>query len=745
MKVIGYDCETDLIGPENVGPPMVCATFAYRNEANEVETFGASTADGDTLHELLTDFLTDPDVHLVGQSVAFDFLVAAHEWEDLVPLIFQAYEDERIHDLPCREKCLNLSTFGAIDLLPVPSGKAEKIKYGLADMVMSYLGIDLSEDKDADDAWRLRYGELRGVPFADYPEAASQYAIDDALYALLIFECQEERVEGVTGTGSLATAVFHAAVDFALKLITDAGFPIDPEEKDKVETWVSEELTPEKLAKLLSSGVLRPGESRRPYKSKKERAKAAESLGVNVVDIEDRVDFDDDEVAAMEAAEVKLTKGEKQSINRAELIGIVEQTWKTLDRDPVRTDPSDLHPEGQISTASVVLQEIADHDPSGVLAEYQHRAALQKIVTTELPRMMNHETGETARVVHPDFDVMKATSRTSSYGGNLYPSFNCQNVDPRVRNCYVPEDGHVLCSIDYSGIELVSAAQTQLDLFGHSALADIINAGVDVHAYLGAQLAYHLHDDFKATCVEKDVKTGTEVYEAFLACKTHDDPKVRAFFLHWRTFAKPTGLGYPGGLGDATFVTYAKGSYGVEVTQEQSKQLKAIWLATFPEYGDYFQWITQNCVDPVNHLTDPDTGEIEECYAYSSPLGTYRAGCTFCQAANGRALQTPTAEGAKKAVFDVVRACFDETQKSILFSSQALAFIHDEMIMHFKDTPERHEKAFETAGIMVASMQPFVPDMTVKADPALMLRWDKRAETKYDADGRLDIWTPGSE
>ena len=42
-------------------------------------------------------------------------------------------------------------------------------------------------------------------------------------------------------------------------------------------------------------------------------------------------------------------------------------------------------------------------------------------------------------------------------------------------------------------------------------------------------------------------------------------------------------------------------------------------------------------------------------------------------------------------------------------------------------------------------MQPILPDMKIKAEPALMRRWNKKAKTVLDENGRLAIWEPKPE
>jgi len=170
----------------------------------------------------------------------------------------------------------------------------------------------------------------------------------------------------------------------------------------------------------------------------------------------------------------------------------------------------------------------------------------------------------------------------------------------------------------------------------------------------------------------------------------------------------------------------------VVVDLETAKRLRDIWFDTYPEMRPYFAWVTSDCKDPRN----------AEKYAYVSPLGMYRAGASYCACANGAALQTPSAEGAKLAVFRVVRACYDPTLGSCLYGCKPLAFIHDEIIVELPQDEFVHERANEVGRLMVEAMGEIMPDMTIKANPCLMERWNKDAEPVFDDKGRLTIWRP---
>ena len=97
---------------------------------------------------------------------------------------------------------------------------------------------------------------------------------------------------------------------------------------------------------------------------------------------------------------------------------------------------------------------------SPVLAQYRDRQAVQKLVTTDMPRMeWPKGSGQPAEFLHPSYDVLKETGRTSSYASKIYPSTNAQNPHPRVRAAIIPRDGYYLYSSDFSSMELVTLAQ----------------------------------------------------------------------------------------------------------------------------------------------------------------------------------------------------------------------------------------------------------------------------------------------
>lgn len=385
-----------------------------------------------------------------------------------------------------------------------------------------------------------------------------------------------------------------------------------------------------------------------------------------------------------------------------------------------------------VETSSEVIGDLSHL--SKILEQYEHRQSLQKLLTTELPRI-------SGPVVHANFDVLKETGRTSSYANkektSLYPSFNIQNVHPRARLCFFPRDGWLFFSVDYSALELVALAQQIHNLYTagiiskHSRLRDQINAGICPHAYLGAQLAYAFEPEFAAYCHSLGANSQDEYYQVFAKLKVPDvTSSERKFYDKWRKYGKTNGLSFPGGQGVETFVKTSKKSYDIIISFDEAKQMRDVWFATYPEMRDVFKVINKLQANP----DDPFS------YGYQTAYGMIRRGASFAAGANGYLLQSISAEGAKTAFWNVTREMYDPTKSSILYGSRALGFIHDEIFGEVLDDAQAEAKVERVAKVMVDSMRIIMKDVAVKAQPCLMRkRWNKKAEPVY-VDKKLVPW-----
>ena len=554
-------------------------------------------------------------------------------------------------------------------------------------------------------------GTLDGVPSDQWPKEPYLYGLEDAEGTIRVHLAQEERLK--KSGGSLATEKFQVAVDFALRLIACTGWPIDNVAKAKIAEMLERELAPEKHKLCLELGLIRAAVEPRVKNKKGE-----------------------------------LTKGKKETRDLKAIGALIHDVCVEHGLEIVLTDKGDEIADGggvealkqrrpadwqrYICQDAEVMENVAPFNEA--LKELKDVLELQKLVTTEIPRM-----GDLG-MIWCGYDVIKETGRTSSAGEKkkkdkppLYPSGNIQNVDPRARGCYVAPEGWVLYSVDYSSLEFCTFAQVCYSLFGFSAMRELLLEGHDPHAFLGAQMAYAIDSWFRDRAGGAG-KERFDVYKTFLELSKSGVKPEKDFYKHYRTMAKPVGFGFPGGLAEKTLCSMAKASYGVTITHDQAKLFKELFYEVYPEGKLHKEWVSKTLQDG------------EDTYAYVTPFGMVRRGAKYCAAMNGTILQSPAAEGAKLATFEVVRACYDPTynngEPSILYNSRVLAFIHDEICGRVPEDDFMPERVAEVERLMVASMKVVMPDVPIKAKGCLMRRWSKDAEPVFDRQGRLTIWTP---
>jgi DNA polymerase I-like protein with 3'-5' exonuclease and polymerase domains len=115
-----------------------------------------------------------------------------------------------------------------------------------------------------------------------------------------------------------------------------------------------------------------------------------------------------------------------------------------------------------------------------------------------------------------------------------------------------------------------------------------------------------------------------------------------------------------------------------------------------------------------------------------------RGGLSGPAAAN-TLFQGLAADGAKRAVIQMTEEMYLDNA-SPLYGSRLVLFAHDETILEMPEE-RAHEAAHRQAQVMIEKMRECVPDVKVKAEPALMRRWYKEAKTVYE-NGRLVPWEP---
>ncbi|MFV0468297.1 MAG: DNA polymerase I, partial [Dysgonomonas sp.] len=155
---------------------------------------------------------------------------------------------------------------------------------------------------------------------------------------------------------------------------------------------------------------------------------------------------------------------------------------------------------GQYSTSEDVLEKIRSKDPIvGKILDYRGLKKLLNTYIDALPQMVNPKTGK----VHTSFNqTVAATGRLSSTNPNL------QNIPVRdeqgreIRKAFIPDEGEVFLSVDYSQIELRIMAH----LSGDANMLEAFNSGHDIHAATAAKI-YKVSLDKVTSDMRRKAKT----------------------------------------------------------------------------------------------------------------------------------------------------------------------------------------------------------------------------------------------
>ena len=134
------------------------------------------------------------------------------------------------------------------------------------------------------------------------------------------------------------------------------------------------------------------------------------------------------------------------------------------------------------STNVDVLNSLAEeHDIAAKILEYRSVSKLKSTYTDALPKLINPATGR----LHTSFNqAVTATGRLSSSDPNL------QNIPirtaegRRIREAFIPEDGWVLLSADYSQVEL----RVMAHMANVPALKESFVAGEDIHKRTASEI-----------------------------------------------------------------------------------------------------------------------------------------------------------------------------------------------------------------------------------------------------------------
>lgn len=346
--------------------------------------------------------------------------------------------------------------------------------------------------------------------------------------------------------------------------------------------------------------------------------------------------------ARMNEYEQKIydTAGEPFNISSPKQVGEILFGKMQITEKPKKTRT------GQYVTSEEVLQSLSGKSP--IVGDILAWRGLKKLLGTyidALPKLINPATGH----IHTSYNqAVTATGRLSSSDPNL------QNIPVRgeegkeIRKCFIPEEGCLFFSADYSQIEL----RVMAHLSGDENMIEAFREGHDIHAATAAKI-YH--------------KTIDEV--------SRDE----------RTKAKRANFG----------IIYGITVFGLAerlgISRDEAKQLIEGYFGTFPRVYDYME---------QSKLMAREKGYAETIFhrrRYLPDINSRNA--TVRGFAERNAINAPiqgsAADIIKVAMIRIMRR-FDEER----LRSKMILQVHDEL--NFSVVPDEKERV---ENIVVAEMQ----------------------------------------
>ena len=155
---------------------------------------------------------------------------------------------------------------------------------------------------------------------------------------------------------------------------------------------------------------------------------------------------------------------------------------------------------GQYSTTEDILEKLRSKHP--IVGKILELRGIRKLLSTyinALPELINPRTGK----IHTSFNqTITATGRLSSSNPNLQNIPIRDEVGKEIRRAFVPDEGSLFFSADYSQIEL----RIMADLSGDEHMIEAFTSDADIHAATAAKI-YKLPIDEVSKDMRRKAKT----------------------------------------------------------------------------------------------------------------------------------------------------------------------------------------------------------------------------------------------
>lgn len=553
---IAFDVETELIQGREV-PRLALISVAATNRRALLRP-----------DQLPAFLVAHAGEHFVGHNVAFDFWVVA-QWlktndvdvqngRSLSDLWWRVVADGRFFDTMLLDMLVRLAKGVVAEIKP----------RNLALVSKDYGGSDLSKK----DPYRLRYGELIGLPSWDgVAEGFFLYAIKDAIataqaYPLLAFEAAGEMRRAGHGRQSQSFDVWSDAQRrwgylsevvqvrgaVALAQIAREGIRVDQETAARQEAVYRAEL--EGIVETFKRDYARV------LKWKKQKRLKAADVGAAEQSLRERYRLSIPAPVLQYSAKSKTPSISLSNLRRL-LVAVADEIGV---KPPVSDGKQRL-----LSASAKTWEQVAGRHP--FLKAWIRMAHVAKLLGF-------YDLFSRDEYVYSNYRTLVRTGRTSSH------DFNIQQMpcDTDFRNLFIARPGHRLLAIDYAAIELRTLAVVCQCRFGCSVLLDVLKAGRDPHVYTAAMI---LGEDYDA------VRAGV---------RREKESGKKGRYTEARQRAKVVNFGVPGGLGAAAFVAYAKAKYGVDMTELEAKRFKRrLIFDIYPELNDRDGYLADETLQSV--------------------------------------------------------------------------------------------------------------------------------------------------
>lgn len=291
---------------------------------------------------------------------------------------------------------------------------------------------------------------------------------------------------------------------------------------------------------------------------------------------------------------------------------------------------------GQYVTSEEVLESLRSKHPLvGKILDYRGIKKLLSTYIEALPALVNPATGK----IHTSYNqAVTATGRLSSSNPNLQNIPVRDEMGKEIRKCFIPDEGCLFFSADYSQIELRIMAH----LSGDKAMIEAFNMDGDIHA-----------------------ATAAKIYKVPLTEVTSD----------MRRKAKTANFG----------IIYGISVFGLgerlQIPRSEAKELIDGYFATYPRIKEYMD----ECIDKARQL-----GYVETLWGRKRYLPDIASGNSFVRGfAERNAINAPI-QGSAADIIKVAMIAIDKAFLAENLRSQMILQVHDEL--NFNVYPEELEK-----------------------------------------------------